>query len=214
MVNHPPPDLTVQPVAAELTGCIPDEYGNQVCSEDSPAGQLGCDHLSPVGEYLGALDPARPLSLCWVTGAGGEFLESTEYIYRDGCRLPQFARYLTEQDGNLALLGTLADLGEAYSPIISEDEAFSYAIAATGLAAYFNFVPPEGFRYFVGQMEDSHVRTDGSTYQVYLYDYQLCGCGPHTTSYVEVSVNPDGSFAETGRVPVFEDPEQDSLCVD
>jgi hypothetical protein len=87
-------------------------------------------------------------------------------------------------------------------------------MATTGLSAYFDFEAPPGYRYFVSQLEDTHAVATDKGFLVYLYDYKLCGCGPHTTSYVEILVTSDGSVSETGRTPVFEDPEQDSLCVD
>jgi hypothetical protein len=128
--------------------------------------------------------------------------------------MPQLARYVIERDGQFELLETQQNLKQAYAPIISETEALSYAIASTGLSAYFGFEAPRGFRYFVDKLEDSHVVATSQGYLVYLYDYQLCGCGPHTTSYVELEVLASGEIKETGRIPVFEDPEQDGLCVD
>jgi hypothetical protein len=198
----------------EGAGCEADDSGRSICAPDSPLGQLGCEYISSPGDYLGGLDPNYPITLCWVSGPPALEFEKDEYIYRDGCLLPQVARYVIEQDGQLALLESQQDLIKAYAPITSEEEALSYAIASTGLSAYFGFEAPRGFRYFVDQLEDSHAVATGQGYLVYVYHYQLCGCGPHTTSLVELQVNPGGEIKETGRIPVFEDPEQDGLCID
>jgi hypothetical protein len=185
-----------------------------MCPPESPLGKLGCDYIAAPGDYLGGLEPKDPLNLCWKIGAGGQTLSKDEYIYRDGCMLPRYARYVIQRDGKFVLLKSFTDLQKAYAPITSENEALSYAIAVTGLPAYFDFEAPQGFRYFVDGLEDSHVVANDQGYLVYLYDYKFCGCGPHTTFYVEVLIKADGTVEETGRTPVFEDPEQDSLCID
>ena len=212
--SHPAPDVTVDFSPFEDAGCADDGSGRSACPEDSPLGKLGCDYISSPGDYLGGLDPNYPIALCWASGPQALAAEGVEYIYRDGCLMPQLARYVIERDGQFELLETQQNLKQAYAPIISETEALSYAIASTGLSAYFGFEAPRGFRYFVDKLEDSHVVATSQGYLVYLYDYQLCGCGPHTTSYVELEVLASGEIKETGRIPVFEDPEQDGLCVD
>jgi hypothetical protein len=212
--NYPAPDFTVNTAPFQEAGCPLDDSGRNVCPPDSPLARLGCDIIAAPGDYLGGLEPAYPINLCWKLGAGGQFLPPEQYIYRDGCLLPQYARYVIQQDEQFVLLETLEELKKAYAPITSADEALSYAMAATGLSAYFGFEAPPGFRYFVDRLEDSHVLQDEQGYKVYLYDYQLCGCGPHTSSYVEVLIKADGSVEESGRTPAFEDPEQDNLCID
>jgi hypothetical protein len=204
----------VETSAFDQVGCPLDDSGRNVCPPESELGILGCDTIAAPGDYLGGLDPALPINLCWKLGANGLRLEKDQFIYRDGCLLPQYARYVVQQDGKFILLENLADLQRMYAPITTQDEALSYAVAATGLSAYFGFEAPRGFRYFVRTLEDSHVVTGGGEFRVYLYDYKLCGCGPHTTEYVELLVKPDGQIEETGRTPVFEDPEQDNLCID
>jgi hypothetical protein len=212
--NHPEPDLTVDTTPFQKAGCPVDDSGRNMCPPESLLGQLGCDYIADPGEYLGGLEPKDPLNLCWKIGESGQRLSQDDFIYRDGCLLPLYARYVIQRDGQFVLLKSLADLQKAYAPITSEDEALSYAIAATGLPAYFDFEAPRGFRYFVDGLEDSHVIANDQGYLVYLYDYKFCGCGPHTTFYVEVLIKADGTVEETGRTPVFEDPEQDSLCID
>ena len=47
--------------------------------------------------------------------------------------MSEYVRYAIMQDGQLKVLKSIADLQQAYAPIESEDEALSYALAATGL---------------------------------------------------------------------------------
>lgn len=212
--TFPSPAVTVNTDAFEQAGCSIDDSGRMGCPPESLLGKLGCDYISTPGDYLGGLQPNVPINLCWKIGSGGQFLSADQYVYRDGCLLPLFARYVIYKDSQFILVENLHDLHKTFAPITSADEAMSYAIAATGLAAYYGLEPQKGFRYFVDRLEDSHVETVKNGYLVYLYDYKLCGCGPHTTSFVVVLIKPDGTVEEMSRIPVFEDPEQDNLCID
>ncbi len=212
--HYSAPELTVNTEPFQQSDCPVDDSGQNNCPPDSPIGQLGCDRISAPGDYLGGMDPSYPINMCWKRGGGGQTPSSEEYVYREGCLLPQYARYVIQRDGKFEVLRSVADLQKVYAPITSENEALSYALAATGLSAYYDLVAPPGFRYFVDKLEDTHVVSSDQGFLVYLYAYKFCGCGPHTTSYVEVLIKPDGSVQETGRTPVFEDPEQDTLCID
>ena len=212
--NYNPPVLKVEGISPQTAGCEANEYSQIICAPESPLGQLGCSELAIAGDYLGGLEPDLPLGLCLVVQPPGNTLPSGEYIYRDGCMLPRYIRYVIQQDGQLQVIHSLDELQATFAPITSENEALSYALAATGLSAYYGQMATKGWRYFVNQIEDTHVVSTDKGYLVYLYDYQLCGCGPHTTEYVEVLVTSNGDLEETGHVPAFEDPEQDGLCVD
>lgn len=212
--NYNPPSLIVEGIPPETAGCEVNEYSQTICSPESPLGQLGCNELAIAGDFLGGLEPGLPLGLCLVVQPPGNSLPSGEYIYREGCMLPRYVRYVIQKDGQFQVLHSLDELKAIYAPITSENEALSYALAATGQSAYYGQIATKGWRYFVNQLEDTHVVATDKGYLVYLYDYQLCGCGPHTTEYVEVLVTSDGEIEETGRTPAFEDPEQDGLCVD
>ena len=177
-------------------------------------GQLGCSWIEDPNPGLKDLEPQNPLNLCWVIGAGGQRLPAEEYVYRKGCMLPQYARFVVQQSGEFVLLKSRDDLQKAYAPITSEKEALSYALAATGFQAISGFGAPPNYRYFIDQVKDSGAVLTDQGYLVNLYDYRLCGCGPHTTFAVDILVKADGTVDEIGRTPAYEDPEQDGLCVD
>lgn len=101
-----------------------------------------------------------------------------------------------------------------FAPIDSEVEALSYTMGVTGYAAQFGLEANRSIRYFVDRIEDTHIQQAQDGYLVNLFDYRLCGCGPHPTYTIEILVHTNGDWQELGRTKVFEDPQEDSLCVD
>ena len=116
--------------------------------------------------------------------------------------------------GQLRILKSIGDLGQTYAPIESEDEALSYALAATGLGVRYGLTAQTDLRYFVNRLEDTNVQQIPQGYQVHLFDYKVCGCGPHPTYAVDVLVTNDGQVRELNREKIYEDPAEDGLCVD
>jgi hypothetical protein len=198
----------------DFSSCPIDDTGRNLCPPDSPLGKLGCEWITLPEADLCGLDPAYPGAVCWSLGQPGERLSSDEYVFRRGCMLPQYARYVIQRDGQFTLLSNLADLQNAFAPITSAAEALSYAQAATDFQQIISFKAPANYRYFVKEVADSRAIQTDQGYLVNLYNYKFCGCGPHTTFAVDVLIKTDGSIAETGRTPAFEDPEQDTLCID
>jgi hypothetical protein len=220
VINHPQPELPPIDLAPfEAAGCTFNEYGIGECPPDSPLVTQGCDKLRVPDELLGGLDPAYPLALCLYypiqhQGAiqGDPFNEPN--FYNDGCMMPVYVRYAIFRDGDFEILRTLDELSAAFAPIESPDEALSFSLAATGLEARFDQQRQLGYRYFVDQLEDTNVRQVDEGYQINLYDHQVCGCGPHTTSIVTVNVSKDGDIQTVEEQPAYENPDEDGLCVD
>jgi hypothetical protein len=210
VTHYPAPQFNLNTATFNQAGCSEEAGGKLVCPPDSPIGKLGCDSLAAPGTYLGGLEPAYPLNICWKDQAEDE----DQYIYRDGCLRPQYLNYIIQDRESYRLITNKAELAATYAPILDKDEALSYAMAATGLAAYFDLQPVGTQRYFTKNLEDTHVDVTSDGYVVHLFAYQLCGCGPHTTTAVAILVRQDGRLEELERKPVFEDPEQDGLCID
>ena len=220
ITNHPKPELPAPSLEPfEAAGCTFNEYGYGECPPASPFAALGCDQLRAPHGLLGGLEPSYPLALCLYapfqhqdTAQGDPFSEP--HLYNDGCMMPALVRYVIYKDGNFEVLSTLDNLRAVYAPLESPDEALSYSLAATGLSAYYDQQCQLGYRYFVDQLEDTHVRQVGGNYQINLYDYQVCGCGPHTTSIITVQVSPEGNIQTLSEQPAYEDPAEDGLCID
>ena len=218
ITHYPKPDLAVELEPFRAAGCTADEYDRWACAEESPVNALGCDALITPNELLGGLDPAYPLVLCHYMpiqhGESPRGSPTDEFVYNDGCLAAIYVRYAIEKDGLFQLVKTQGDLKVTYAPIESPDEALSYALASSGLEAYYNLETPLGYRYQVNKLEDTHIVETGDGYDVLLYHYKVCGCGPHPTSTVLLHVTRAGDIHEIERTPAFEDPKEDGLCVD
>ncbi len=211
--NHPQPTMNVLLEGPWEQGCPRDDAG-WGCLPDSPLNTLGCDSVQPPGDLLGGLDPSYPIQLCLTRPEPGSALDRSAYLYKEGCLATVYVRYAIWREGDFELIQSAADLAAVYAPIASPEEALSYALAATGLGARYGLEPLKGYRYYVDELQDTHVVEVDDGYRVLLYDYKLCGCGPHTTYSVEVMVTRDGNVRELSRQEVYEDPAEDGLCVD
>lgn len=211
--NHPQPEFPSEAATLDASSCQ-EQYGRWICAPESALGRLGCEQIRPVGDALGGLQPAYPMRACLALRTGDQPLAEGDFIYRDGCLMAEYVRYVILQDGQLRVLKSLADLQQVYAPIESEEEALSYALAASGLGVRYGITAQRNLRYFVDQLEDTHVETLPQGYRVHLFDYKLCGCGPHPTYAVQVLVTSDGQVQELSREKIYEDPAEDKLCVD
>lgn len=211
--NHPSPTLSVDSAIFLEAGCPADEFQRRSCPEGSSLNNQGCTELRDPGDFLGGLAPSTPINLCIYQSEQGEE-PSGGFLYREGCLMPAYVSYVIYRDGEFVVINSIEELGQAFLPIDSENEALSYALAATGLGVRYGQEALPGLEYFVDELEDTHVVKTPDGYQVLLFDYKLCGCGPHHTYAVEILVQSDGRIEETSRVPIFKDPEEDGLCVD
>ena len=211
--NHPQPTLQLEDSAPWEAGCKQAE-NTSTCDAESPLGVLDCENIQPPGDLLGGLEPAYPIHLCLTRPGPGKALDRSAFLYRDGCHAAVYVRYAIWRDGQFELLQSPEGMAAAYAPVESTEEALSYALAATGLGVRYGLEPVKGFRYYVDELLDTHVVESPGGYRVLLYDYQLCGCGPHTTEAVWVQVSRDGEVKEISRQAVYDDPAEDGLCVD
>ena len=219
VANRPTPVVAPLSMAPfEEAGCEADEFGNWSCPEDGPIPALGCDAIGEPGKLLGALEPAYPIARCLYypiqhQQENPDAMDETK-LFNDGCLFPVYVRYVIFRDGEFSSMKTLEELQAVYAPIESPEEALSFALAATGLEAKYGLQRQPGFRYFQEPLEDTFVEEKEAGYEALLYHYQVCGCGPHTTSAVRLQVSREGAIEEISNNPVYEDPSEDGLCVD
>jgi hypothetical protein len=214
VLNHPQPDVFVDQAGFDDTLC-PEQNGQRMCAPQSELGALGCEQIRPAGDILGGLRPIYPIRVCLAgRQPGAPEPPKNEYLFREGCRLARYVRYVILKDGKVELIGSQNDLQRIYAPIENNLEAQSYALAASGLGVRYGLQPEPGLRYFVSELQDTYVQQIERGFQVHLYDYQVCGCGPHPTYAVDLLVTPLGELEELSREKVFEDPAEDGLCVD
>lgn len=219
VINHPEPQIPPLSMATfEAAGCAPGETGSWDCPDANPISVLGCDFLSEPGDLLGALNPEYPLARCLYfpiqhQQENPDSLDAPR-LFNEGCLLPVYVRYVISKEGQFAAIETTEDLQEVYAPIETPDEALSYALAATGLEAKYGLQRQPGFRYFQDTLEDTFVIETADGFELLLYHYQVCGCGPHTTSAIRLQISREGIIKEITKSPAYEDPAEDGLCVD
>jgi len=212
VVNYEAPEFPL-PFEMPDTGCADNGNGWITCSEGSPLFDLGCMIISPLDDSLGGLDPALPVMSCRMERLT-EDLPQEEYLYNIGCLDNLYVRMFTWHDGEFDLIKGIPDLKRLFAPVESEEEAVSYAVAATGYWAEYGFESVKGYRYFADTIEETHVVVTEDGYMVNLFGFIVCGCGPHTNYRVDVTVTKDGDVTVGERIPLYEDPEQDGMCVD
>jgi hypothetical protein len=220
-INHPQPELTVDVSVFEDAGCPLDEYGELICSEDSPLSDLGCDQIVAPSDLMGGLDPTYPIATCYFLSYLHEDdfevvmqVEDEGFVYSSGGLYPVYKRYVIYKDGEFELIKTLDELQSTFAPIDSPTEALSYAMASEQFSAYYDLEYDSDLRYLVDVVEDTNVEEVEDGYLVQLYYYRDYGCGPHTTSAVDVLITNQGDIKEVIFESVFENPEEDELCTD
>ncbi len=212
VINHPEPNLASEIEPFLKAGCSQGQNsGGFTCpAKAAPFTEFGCTTIRAT-TGLGALRPDLPIMMCVVNNPTRK--PEVKGVYQMGCLLPQMVRYIVYQEGQFRLVSTFDEFRALYAPIESADEALSYALATTGLSARYN-LKVEAMRYKVSVLEDTHVEQSGEEFNVHLFYYQLCGCGPHGTSAVQVAVSRSGEVKQSAKTLLFEDPAQDGLCVD
>lgn len=212
-VQHPDPKLRVEAIPFEGLGCEKIYEGMYNCPEGNPLREMGCESLRPPDSSLGGLQPAAKMLACHSRLPYGG-LKDERMLYNDGCMMPIAVRLLIQRGDTFQVIHDLDELQAAFAPVESPEEALSYAVAATGFSPWYDVKVERSYRYFVKTLEDTRVQETPQGYRINLYYYQVCGCGPHTTSMVEVLVGQDGSLQKGEFIPVMENPEEDGLCVD
>jgi len=210
-----PPFVPIDKTAFSDVGCTWQSDNFAVCEDESAFKKMGCDSITTASDYFSLLKPQVPIVNCNYS----PFLkdpadENAEGVYQQGCRSPMLVRYVVAQEGNYQLIQNISELQVIFAPIENDQEALAYAIAATGFQPMYDFDSTKNLRFLVNELPETKVDAAADGFDVLLYDYQFCGCGPHTHFISKVKVFFDGSIQLSDPIPAFEDPEQDGLCVD
>ncbi|MFZ5858723.1 MAG: hypothetical protein ACOYZ6_17980 [Chloroflexota bacterium] len=197
-ISHEKPILIVDAPTLESVGCPPaDQSGISFCTDSSELKSAGCFSVFAPDSLLGGLSPAYPLLICAMDG--------NKYLYKSGCLVNLSLGLVVYKDGIYHLIDSESKLRKIYAPIETENEALSYALAGTGLSAYYNLSFSDEYEYYVDRIEDTYVFKDGRDFLVHLYDYRLCGCGQHETYIVEVRVTRTGYIKQIRKELVYRD---------
>jgi len=209
VIEHPAPELRVDNTYFSEQGC----FNELSCA---PEGFTQPDPpvtmIRKPSDLLGGLSPNLPLAMGSTVLSQDE--EAIPAVYTKKCMRTQFIRYLVRIDDQTLLVDSVDAMAKIFAPIDSAEEALSYAIAVTGYAALFDLETIKKPTVYTDPVEESFVEEMNGEYIVHLFDNYLCGCGPHITQSVYVTVRNDGTIKISEPVDAFSDPQYDDLCVD
>lgn len=193
-------------------GCV-QEAESLNCSKINLEEKFSCERIIPPADALSGLSPALPIVEC--TFINRNTSTTSEGILRKGCRLPLYNKYIVlTSDNEFQEIATKEEFQKVFGPVETPKEALSFAVALTESYPRYKISIPKEFRVFVPKIKDTFVKKIADGYQVHLFDYQVCGCGPHPHYAVDYTVTKTGDVTETSRTKIYEDPQQDGLCVD
>ncbi len=217
IIASTPPMVEVQKSSPfQNIGCVLQSENYAVCPEDSIPKKMGCDTLTTPPVFLGFLDPESQFISCTYAPQLQTPPDETEAkgLYDSGCSVNVKQRLLVYQDGNYLLIRDLNDLKYNFAPIMTGEQALGYAIAATGSEARYDLENLKDYRILTDNLQETTVQVVNDGFEVILYRYQACGCGPHTTFMQTIKVTTAGDIEFVGSTAAFENPAEDDLCVD
>ncbi len=183
-----------------------------VCGTPSTARGEGitCGEYSRPDDLLGALSPRTAITACDALGRGIE----VKGIYRSGCRLATWRRYVVAAGKKLELIDTKEAFVKRFAPVETPAEALAFAVALTDSKALFKIELPKDAQLFLKTIDPTSVTPVAAGFKVRLYGYQFCGCGPHNHLAVDYLVTRAGEVRELDSVPAWNDPKTAKLCID
>jgi len=170
------------------------------------------ESLSTVPTDFGGLSPRIPIAKALTFNAFD--LDMNNFIYAKRCLSSTYVRYVVFQNDEYRLLSSVADLADIYASIDSPEEAYSYAIAATGYTPLFDLNQTPGIKLDQDQVEETFVTSTETGYSVHLFNTFICGCGPHIIESLDVLVYRDGTIEITNKSGAFHNPAIDDVCAD
>jgi len=211
VINHPPPDMVANAKGIGDMGCARDErelWSTQhywTCTSDSRLVELGCERPE-ADDWLGGFTPSYPMVRCL-----GRSEPPDKASFRQiGCLRTEYMSYAVLKDSQFHLVIKESELRALFAPVESANEALSYALVVTDLAAYYGIELDSLNRYLVDEIEDTHVDEVEDGYLVHLYSRPECGCKVHTIYAMDFLVTRDGSVETAKSQPVYEF----QICVD
>lgn len=176
----------------------------------APAAKITCGEYSQPNDLLGGLSPKATITGCDVNGRDPE----TKGVYRTGCRINTWHRYVVAGDKKLELIDSREELVKRFAPVETPAEALAFAVAMTDGQALFKIDLPKDAEVFLKPLDPTFVAPVAEGFKVRLYGYQLCGCGPHNHLAVDYLVTRAGEVRELASVPAWSDPKSKGRCVD
>lgn len=209
IIEHDPVVLSIdntffeQKGCFQSTSCLPDPF----TKADPPI-----TSISKASPWLGGLTPSLPIAVAYTNSAFG--LDESKFIFSLHCLGSHYIRYIVHAENEYRIISNHEELAALYAPIESPEEAFSFAIAATGYSPMNDLEKIKKIVLKQKTVEETYVRQSETGFIVHLFDTFMCGCGPHIISSVDVTVQRDGALEIAAPVPAYQDPETDKICFD
>ena len=147
-------------------------------------------------------------------GSGIKEIVNDNCLFYYGCLFSESVCVIIKECSKYHILNNQEDLKTYFAPINSAEEALSYAYISTGLLPKYEFELKTRYRTFVDTISTTYSIEKKNGYEVNLFDYQLCGCGPHTHLMIKYFVAENGNINKIETVKLYEDPKDDDLCID
>ncbi len=195
-MDYPPLDWAINGQRLRDTGCV------EKLQESCPAlVALGCDEINTPRFYLGGLQPPDVIMEC-IHEKGDP--PNQEYFKQLSGLDTRYRSYALYEDGTYRLLIKKTEFKEVFAPVESAEEAISYAMAMTSLAARFDLDPDANVDYLVDVIEETHAEEAPGGYLVYLFDWShKMGCDIHPFYAVKVLVTLEGDVHEVDRQEIY-----------
>ena len=162
---------------------------------------LGCDDIVSPRFYLGGFQPPYAVMECIHENG---IPSKGEYFKQPTGLDPRYRSYVIFQEGGFKLIIKKSEFKDIFSPIESEEEAISYAMAMTSLQARFDLNPDDEIEYLVDVIEETHAEETPEGYLVYLFDWSHeMGCDIHPFFAVKVLVTREGGVQEVERQEIY-----------
>ena len=171
-------------------------------------GKFGLANISPVWQDLGALNPSLPIAF------GEKYGYNEQGIFSKGCMFLSHYTLIVQTDTGFLQLQSLADVKNFYAPIESKEEALSYSILCTGYYPQYEFDIPPFYKKYKKTINTTYVVKTDSVYEVQLFYYEVCGCGPHYYFAVVLKVSENGDILDKEFIKLYKNPKEDGMCVD
>lgn len=214
--SSPPVVEEIDPSPFQDIGCIWNTDNEAICNQESIPQKMGCDTLTKPSEYIDLLSEDSEFVICSYRADLTHLNDQSDPkgLWDSGCKAPWKHQLLVYSNGDYLLISDQEDLKYNFAPLTSPDQALAYAIAATGFSPRFDLADLAGYRIFIDPLQITNVQSTSDGFEFILYSQQVCGCGPHTTFMQKVNITQSGDVKILESIPAFENPAEDSLCVD
>jgi hypothetical protein len=209
IVTHPQPNLPKADVSPFLAaGCKLD--GEELdCRGVASIEAFGCfRNVLGVDDLVSAMVPrGTAIASCDVRSGPG-----VKGIVHVGCRAAMERRYVVASAGRFGSIESKDELAALVKPVDTPEKALSLAAATTGAEPMYSIEESPTRRFLVDRIETTYVTRMPDGFVVRLFEREICGCGMHPTSAVDVFVTNAGEAQRMGAKVVFELTSE--MCVD